>query len=111
MCHTYATDGSYLVSVTAPDTIGAVSSAATGLVVVSSQPGDNIVLQDGASAGQVAVSVDDGASTGHFSPTDLVLVCGQGGNDTFTVDFGSTATGFPSSIAPVVLPVATTTLR
>jgi sugar lactone lactonase YvrE len=34
--HTYARDGSYLVSITATDTNGAVSTAATSLVVVSS---------------------------------------------------------------------------
>jgi hypothetical protein len=89
--HTYAADGSYLVSVTATDTNGAISTAATGLVVASSKTGDSVAESGGSSAGQVAVSVD-GASAATFSPTDLVLVSGQGGNDVFTVNFGSTLT-------------------
>jgi hypothetical protein len=52
---------------------------------------DSIALSGGASAGQVAVSVD-GAGETTFSPTELVLVSGQGGNDAFTVNFGSTLT-------------------
>jgi parallel beta-helix repeat protein len=89
--HIYATDGSYLVSVTATDKDGHVSSAATALVVVSSHASDSIALSGGSSAGQVAVSVN-GANASTFSPTDLVLVSGQGGNDAFTVNFGSKLT-------------------
>jgi hypothetical protein len=89
--HTYAADGSYLVSVTATDANGAVSTAATSLVVVSNHAGDSIALSGGASAGQVSVSVDGAAAT-TFSPTELALVSGQGGNDSFTVNFGSKLT-------------------
>jgi hypothetical protein len=94
--HTFAADGSYLVSVTAANKDGAVSSAATSLVVVSSHAGDGIALSGGASTGQVAVSVN-AATASTFSPTDLVLVSGQGGGDTYTVNFGSNLT------TPVVL--------
>jgi uncharacterized repeat protein (TIGR03803 family) len=97
VAHTYAVDGSYVVSVMATDTDGAVSSPATGLVVVSSKAGDRIALGGGASAGQVAVSLN-GAGASTFSPTDLVYVSGQGGNDAFTVNFGSTLTT-PTAIA------------
>jgi uncharacterized delta-60 repeat protein len=94
--HTFATDGSYLVSVTATDKDGAVGPAATSLVVVSSMTGDRIGVS-GAGAGQVAVSVTPAAAPSiapatTFSPTDLVLVSGQGGSDTYTVYFGSTLT-------------------
>jgi hypothetical protein len=89
--HTYAADGFYLISVNATDANNVVSSAASGLVVVSSKAGDSIALSGGIGPGQVAVSVD-GASAIAFSPTDLVLASGQGGNDTFTVNFGSTLT-------------------
>jgi Bacterial Ig domain/FG-GAP-like repeat/Matrixin/FG-GAP repeat/PKD domain len=89
--HTFTADGSYLVSVTATDTYGAVSSAATSLVVVSSHASDSIALSGGAGVGQVALSVNNAAAT-TFSPTDLAYVSGQGGNDSFTVNFGSTLT-------------------
>ncbi len=88
--HTYTADGSYLVSVTATDVNGEVSSAATGLIVVSSHADDNVAIS-GAGAGQIAVSVD-GGNPNTFSPTDLVLVSGQGGNDTYAVNLGSTLT-------------------
>jgi hypothetical protein len=89
--HTYAADGSYLVSVTATDSNGAVSSLATSLVVVSQKDNDNIALSGGANPGEVALSVD-GASALTFSPTDLVLVYDVGWMDAFTVNFGSTLT-------------------
>jgi FG-GAP-like repeat/PKD domain/FG-GAP repeat len=95
--HTYTADGSYLVSVTATNKDGAVSSDATSLAVMSSHAGDSIALSGGAGAGPVAVSVDN-ATAATFSPTDLVLVSGQGGNDAFTVNFGSALTT-PISLA------------
>jgi hypothetical protein len=100
--HTYTTYGSYLVSVTATDTYGAVSSAATGLVAVSTQAGDNIVVWQGkvnVSKGLSpvpAVSISMmGRKAVSYSPTDLVLVNGQGGNDAFTVNFDTALTTAP----------------
>ena len=97
LSHAYASPGVYTVSLTATDEGLEVSPPATAVIVVSSTPGDNISLSGGVTAGQVAISTDTMPATVYI-PTDLVFVSGQGGNDTYTVDFGSTLT-IPIAIA------------
>jgi len=91
LSHTYANPGVYTVSLTAIDQALEVSPPATAVIVVSSTPGDNISLSGGASAGQVTISSDTTPAT-VYTPTDLVFVAGEGGSDTYTVNFGSTLT-------------------
>jgi hypothetical protein len=77
--HNYSTDGAYLVSVTATDAEGAVSSAASGLVIVSTHAGDNITLDGSKGSGQVLVSLNGSpykvvGGTKLVSPLDLAFV-------------------------------------
>jgi hypothetical protein len=78
--------------VTATDTHGGVSQAATALVVVSGTPGDSIAVSGGANAGQVSVSTTDEGNFASSTPPDQVLVAGSSGSTTYTVNFGSTLT-------------------
>jgi streptogramin lyase len=90
--HTYSQDGAYTVSVTATDQDGATSQAATALVVVSHAAGDQVTL-GGSFGGKVQLQVaKQAADNGTYGPTDLVYVSGQGGSDTYTVNFGATLT-------------------
>jgi len=91
LSHTYAKPGVYTVSLTAVDEGLEVSPPATAVIVVSSTPEDNISLSGGATAGQVAISSATTPAT-VYTPTDLVFVSGEGGSDTYTVNFGSTLT-------------------
>jgi hypothetical protein len=80
------------VSVTATDTHGGVSQAATALVVVSGTAGDSIAVSGGGSAGQVSISTTDEGNVASSTPPDQVLVAGSSGSTTYTVNFGSTLT-------------------
>jgi hypothetical protein len=91
LSHTYASPGVYTVSLTAVDEGLRVSPPATAVIVVSSTPGDNISLSGDTTAGQVVISSDTTPAT-VYTPNDLVFVAGEGGSDTFTVNFGSTLT-------------------
>jgi titin len=72
--HTNTSDGFYLVSVTATNAAGAASHAASGLICVNTH---------------IAASISiDGAA----NATDLILVSGSGGFDTFTVHESSSLT-------------------
>jgi len=91
--HTYAQDGAYTVIVTATDQDGATSPIATALFIASNTAGDQISLSASSTTGQVVVQVQNlSADNGAYTPTDLVFVTGQGGSDTYTVNFGSTLT-------------------
>jgi hypothetical protein len=96
--HTYAAPGIDTVSVSATAIQdGSVSSEATALVVLSSQPGDSIAVSGGSSAGQVALNTaGEGSLTTTGTPVQ-VLIVGSGGSDTYTVNFGSNLT------TPIVL--------
>jgi hypothetical protein len=87
--HGYA-PGAYTVTVTATDKDGGVSTAATALVVISNTAQDHISLSGGSTAGQISVTA--GSTTTTASPSELVLVAGTGGSDTYNVTFGSTLT-------------------
>jgi hypothetical protein len=77
-----------------PDLAFARNSQDPGVIsVLLNRPSSN----GGPSSGLVAVSIN-GIAAGTFNPTDLVLASGQGGNDGFTVNFGSTLTT-PISVA------------
>jgi MBG domain (YGX type)/Bacterial Ig-like domain (group 3) len=97
LSHTYANPGVYKVSLTAVDEGLEVSPPATAVIVVSSTPGDNISLSGGSAAGQVVISSVTTPAT-VYTPTDLAFVAGEGGSDTYTVNFGSTLTA-PITIA------------
>jgi hypothetical protein len=89
--HTYAHSGSYFSSVTATNCYGFVSAPATAAVVLIAQTGGGIAVSGVASVGYVTISLN-GTNVGTFRPTDLVYVSGSGGNETYTVNFGSTLT-------------------
>ncbi|MFI5459371.1 MAG: choice-of-anchor Q domain-containing protein [Isosphaerales bacterium] len=91
LSHTYASPGVYMVSLTAVDEGLEVSPPATAVIVVSSTPEDSISLSGGTTAGQVVISTDTPPAA-VYTPTDLVFVAGEGGSDTYTVNFGSTLT-------------------
>jgi hypothetical protein len=83
--HMYTTAGIYTVQATAQNQ--GAAPAATGLVVVSTAANDQISASGGSAAGQITVN-----SGPPQSPTNLVVVSGSGGSDTFTVNFGNTLT-------------------
>jgi hypothetical protein len=90
--HDYAADGVYSVSVTAQDNDGNMSAQATAWVGLSTSPQDLIEVFDN------RVFVSGSGFLGAASPTDLIFVSGQGGGDTYTVDFGQGLT-VPVTIA------------
>ncbi len=94
--HDYAADGSYLVIVTALDS-NDNAGAATALVVVSTSQQDTIDVSGGTNSGSVNAQTNIGGY-GDANATDLVFVLGQGGGDTYSVNFGSTLT-VPVTIA------------
>jgi hypothetical protein len=85
--HAYS-PGVYVVQVTALDEDAITSPVATAVVVVSTATGDSISLSGGASVGSVLINGSPFPSAG--GATQLVLVSGTGGSDTYTVNFGST---------------------
>ena len=102
--HTYANVGVYTVTMTATDKDGGVSTATTKTVTVAgtglvpsafgtgtelliggSSAGDSIKIGPGSSKGSLKVTLNN-VVKGTFSPTGGVVVLGQDGNDTITVD-------------------------
>ncbi|MCI0640404.1 MAG: PKD domain-containing protein, partial [Gemmataceae bacterium] len=92
--HVFVASGAYLVSVTATDKDGGVSSIAQQNIIVSAvemQGGnlvvggttanDNITLKVANTSGGVKVTIG-GSNQGTFNPTGLILVYAQAGTDT-----------------------------
>jgi uncharacterized delta-60 repeat protein len=92
--HTFTASGSYLVSVTATNQYG-FSQSTIDVVVIGSTGADSLSLGGGPNPGDVQVNLNGVAQI--FHPSDLVFAIGQGGEDTYTVNFGSTLT------TPIVL--------
>ncbi len=102
--HTYPVAGVYTVTMVATDKDGgtsmsvqkvetvagtrllaAVCGSGTDLVVGGTSGADTIKITPGSSTGSMVVTVN-GVSQGAFTPTSQLIVYGQGGNDTITVD-------------------------
>jgi hypothetical protein len=100
--HTYASPGVYQVSVSAADKDGGAGHQTTAitvagarlmagvcggtdLVVGGTSGNDTIRIAPGASTGSVSVTIN-GQARGSFTPTGRLVVLGQAGNDTVTVD-------------------------
>jgi hypothetical protein len=94
--HPYSSSGYYLVQLTAQDQLGDISVAVTALVLLSIAPSDNITISGVSSNGQVSVTSAAGSLT-PANPIDLILASGQGGSDTYTVNF-SWVLGTPITI-------------
>jgi hypothetical protein len=92
--HTFAASGSYLVSVTATDQYG-FSQSTSDVVAIGTTGADTLAFSGGPNPGDVQVNLNGVAQT--FHPSGLVFATGQGGGDTYTVNFGSTLT------TPIVL--------
>jgi predicted outer membrane repeat protein len=89
--HAYLGAGTFVAQVTVQDREGGTSPAATALVVARTASGDAVTLNDPAlSSGQPpgAVWATVNGTTTTYQPTDQVVISGQGGSDTFTVNFG-----------------------
>jgi hypothetical protein len=94
--HTYASEGAYLIKVTAIDTFGTVSLPVTAVVVIGTSGADTIALGGTSTPGEVQVVLNgDDAQT--FQPTELIAIAGPGGGDTWTVNIEGNATA-PISI-------------
>jgi parallel beta-helix repeat protein len=89
-------DAISVITATATDSAGNTSEFSQAFtlndVTVLGTPGnDSIALTPGATPGSVAITMN-GSPLGTFSPAGQVLVYGQGGSDTYTVNFGSNLT-------------------
>jgi parallel beta-helix repeat protein len=88
--HVYTAAGIYPVQATAQNQ--GAAPPATASVVISTGAGDQIGASGGAAPGQVMLSEASTNQGQTQSPTNLVLISGSGGSDTYTVNFGSTLT-------------------
>jgi hypothetical protein len=88
--HPYTAAGIYLVQATAQNQGAAPPATAT--VIVSTAAGDQIGATGGTTAGQVLVSETSTSQSQTQSPTNMLVVSGSSGSDTYTVNFGSTLT-------------------
>jgi hypothetical protein len=90
LSHVYTAAGIYLVQATAQNQ--GAAPPATALVVISTGAGDQIGASGAATPGQLMVSETSTNLSQTQSPTNMVVVSGSGGSDTYTVNFGSTLT-------------------
>jgi hypothetical protein len=88
--HVYTAAGIYQVQATASNQ--AAAPPATATVVVSTAAGDQIGASGGTTAGQVVLTEASTSQAQTQAPTNMVVVSGDGGSDTYTVNFGSTLT-------------------
>ncbi len=88
--HAYTAANEYIVSVTAQDQDGGVSTPATATVVVSTAASDQLTVAAGSPAGAVWITWNGITAT--YQPTDQVIVAGLGGTDAYTVNFDSLLT-------------------
>jgi uncharacterized repeat protein (TIGR01451 family) len=115
LTHSYASLGSYTISVTATDKDGGTSTAATlgvtvalaamngnDLLITGGSGNDSIVLTPGTNPGDWVVSVN-GTNAGTFHPTGSVQINGNGGTDTVTLNGTAGADTFTLDPSDVVL--------
>jgi hypothetical protein len=88
--HGYTAAGIYSVQAMAQNQ--GAAPPATALVVISTQAADQVSASGGSSPGQITVTDSATHLSQTQSPTNLVVVSGSGGADTYTVNFGSTLT-------------------
>jgi hypothetical protein len=89
--HLYTAAGIYLVQATA--TNQGAAPPATASVIISTAASDKISVSGGTTPGQVLLSETSTLQSQiQQSPTNMVVVSGSGGSDTYTVNFGSNLT-------------------
>jgi hypothetical protein len=88
--HVYSAAGIYDVEATAANQ--AAAPPATATVIIGTTAGDQISASGGTTAGQVVLSETSTNQSQTQAPSNMLVVSGDGGSDTYTVNFGSTLT-------------------